>query len=99
MTDDPEQTFERAWKNRRIFAVREHWPSGALESCETIEREFPDVHPVWHKGGLPGAWGEPGFYGTVRGLPGAGRTVYAATADELRVKLADRPGRGTAARS
>ncbi|GIG68249.1 hypothetical protein [Phytomonospora endophytica] len=98
MTDDPERTFALAWKNRRIFAVRENWPAGALESCEAIEREFPDVHPVWHKGGLPGAWGEAGFYGTVRGLPGAGRTVFAPTADELRATLAARPARGTSAR-
>ncbi|MEV0646197.1 hypothetical protein AB0I28_13130 [Phytomonospora sp. NPDC050363] len=94
MSNDPEQNFALAWKNRRVFAVRENWPEGALEACEAIEREFPKVHPVWHKGGWPGVWSEPGFYGTVRGLPGAGRTMYAPTPEALRAKIVELPGQG-----
>lgn len=94
MTDDPAQKYALAWKTRRIFAAKENWPEGALEACEALEREFPHVHPVWNKGGMAGVWHRPGFYGTVRGLPGNGRTVYAPTAEELRVLLADVPVTG-----
>lgn len=91
MTDEPERAFALAWKNRRVFATRENWPEGALDTCEAIERDYPNVHPVWHKGGWPGAWSERGFYATVRGLPGAGRTMYAPNEEVLREKIAALP--------
>lgn len=40
-----------AWRNRRVIAERMHWPDGAVEDCEAVERQHPSWWPWWHEGG------------------------------------------------
>jgi hypothetical protein len=52
---------ERAWRNRRLLAERWHWPTGAVQECEWIEREHPEWSPWWQQAN---AWAQKaeGYY-------------------------------------
>lgn len=82
---------ELAAKNRRILAERLHWPDGALETCEQIEKNLPGWDVTWAAGGEL-TWTEPGYYAThphlTRG-PGPRRWLYGATPDDLLAVIAD----------
>lgn len=55
-----------AWRNRRIIAERMHWPDGALEACETIERQYPAWYPNWRPANTIKGFEAPAGYYAVR---------------------------------
>jgi len=56
---------EMRWRNRQVLAERLHWPAGALEHCEEIERQYPDWSISWSDAC---AWAkqEAGYFATHR---------------------------------
>lgn len=38
-----------AWRNRQVLSKRLEWPAGTLETCERVERRFPDYSIWWHE--------------------------------------------------
>lgn len=79
---------ELAWANRRLLAARQGWPEGALEACETIERDQPAWSITWRTAtpGWADAWSSQaaqpaGYYATRYEAPRV--ELYAASPDEL----------------
>ncbi|GGL21584.1 hypothetical protein [Mangrovihabitans endophyticus] len=76
-------------RNRRLIAERLHWPDGALEACERIDR----CHPGWMSTWAPGGgveWVERGFYAQPRlARRSDPRWLFGATPLELLAALDD----------
>lgn len=71
-----------AWNNRQILADRLHWPDGALQACERIERDHPDWSISWLRENTISGFERPAGYRAVRGGFHS-CVVSAATAEEL----------------
>jgi hypothetical protein len=86
-----ESDHRLAWGNRRLIAERTHWPAGALEACERLERRFPHWSPMWRHGNhVRGFERPPGFYACEWPpyLSRDARCVYGVTPEMLAAVLA-----------
>jgi hypothetical protein len=75
---------ELAWRNRQLIAARAHWPDGALEACEQIEKARPDWCPGWRAANTIAGFEAPaGYYGIRREADRGEPAAYGATAEAL----------------
>lgn len=82
MTPDPlaEPGLDLAARNRRLLAVRQHWPEGALEECERLDQAYPGWSVSWlDENSCPG-FERPACYWAMR-APGSGRQTEIFCAD------------------
>lgn len=79
-----------AAKNRRLFAAKQHWPEGIVETCEKLGAAHPDWYIDWARPGSP-TYPAPGYYGARWSRERSEPMVYGATPDELEAAIESHP--------